>query len=213
RHTLRNDQVARRGRITGHGRMDRSDPDRHLTLHARVEGLHLLGLGYHLTDGFRRADIALVAHFGQDLLSRLQPRLELALLDEQFVHLRLRLFGQLRVRLDVLLGLFGVALQIVVDLLQVRLNLLVFLFNISHFIYSAKLKGDSIRGSAPTLATTASRGSLVASRAPSPDASRRLALYSEMSFLAALADMPEARRAASMRRTAEADAFSPFSAT
>src|SRR5690606_375075 len=194
--------------------MDRSDPDRHLTLHARVEGLHLLGLGYHLTDGFHRAGIALVAHFGQDLLGRLQTRLELTLLDEQGVDFRFCLFAHLSVPLDLLFGALGVRLELIVNLLEAGSNRLDVFFQ-SHDGYSLRnrLVIDAATAAASLSAAESFTPRSVASRSPLPAASRWLALNSEISFFAASADIPDARSADSRRRMATADAFSPFSAT
>ncbi|MCY1530170.1 hypothetical protein D9M68_653460 [compost metagenome] len=91
-----------------------------------------LVLGEDFTHGFRTAIAAFAAvQLDDQLLSRLQARLQLALGDQQLVDAGLGFFGHLGVSLQVLLGLLGVLAQVITYLLQVGLDLLVLALDVA----------------------------------------------------------------------------------
>src|SRR5690606_31194841 len=206
RHPLRHDQVAGRGGVTGDGGLD-AQLDAASTRGG--ESAELIRLCHLLAQALGPSRGAAALQRGHHLLSGLQTGLQLALGDQQLVNLGLGLRAHLGMALDLLLGALSVGFQLVVNLLEARSDGLDIVFQ-RHCGYSLMcLMRDAATAAASRSAAESLAPRSVASRSPLPAASRRLDLNSLISRMAAERDMPEARSAASRRRTAAALAFSP----
>src|SRR5690606_15094688 len=137
------DEVTSAGGVGGEGRLNRHGERALGAGQGGGAGLELVRLGDDLAHGFGAGAVA-TAGFqpGDDLLDGLEVGLQLALLDQQLVDLGLGLFAHGLVALDIGLGLLGVGFQVVTDLFEIRLDLLVFLFDLGHGCYLNGEKGD-----------------------------------------------------------------------